>query len=415
MMRRLSQATLALAVGVAVGLGSTGVEAADQKEVIVGQMCDRTGPTQINGMALCPASHDYYNLINSKGGVEGYQIKSEEIDHEYKVPQAMEAYQRMKGDGATSIMAYGTPQVQALNQKFAEDKIPGTSPGFGIAASADGKRFPYLFPVAATYWSQGAGAIQFIKDKLGGSLEGKKIAYIFYDNPAGREPIPIVEDLQKLEKFELRMFAVPPPGVEMGAQVLDITQRYRPDFVIAHLFGRAPSVAIKEFKRNGFPLSKMMGLVWASAEADILAAGGWSVAEGYHTLQFAGAGDEYPVRQEIKAMYKAQGKEPLKEMDDTVVYNRGILWAAVHVEAIRNALKANGGKQPTGEEVKSGFEQIHDFSLGGLVPPLKVTAADHEGGGWVQVFQVKGGKLVKETEWFRGYPEVVAQAVAKAE
>ena len=66
-------------------------------------------------------------------------------------------------------------------------------------------------------------------------------------------------------------------------------------------------------------------------------------------------------------MYKAQGKEPPKEMDDTVVYNRGILWAAVHVEAIRNALKATGGKQPTGEDVKKGFESIHDFSLGGLV------------------------------------------------
>jgi branched-chain amino acid transport system substrate-binding protein len=414
-MRRLSKVTLALAASAAAGLALAGGTAAQQKEVIVGQLCDRTGPTQINGMVLCPASHDYYNLVNSQGGVEGYQIKSEEIDHEYKVPQAVEAYQRMKGDGAVSIMAYGTPQVQALNQKLTEDKIPGTSPGFGIAASADGKRFPYLFPIAATYWSQGAGAIQFVKDKLGGSLEGKKIAYIFYDNPAGREPLPIIEDLQKLEKFELRTFAVPPPGVEMGAQVLDITQRYRPDFVIAHLFGRAPSVAIKEFKRNGFPLSKMMGLVWASAEADILAAGGWPVAEGYHTLQFAGAGDEYPVRDDIKAMYKAQGKDPPKEMDDTVIYNRGILWAAVHVEAIRNALKETGGKQPTGEDVKRGFEQIHDFSLGGLVPPLKVTAADHEGGGWVQVFQVKGGKLVKETEWFRAYPEIVAQAVAKAE
>ena len=406
---------LAVGASAAAGLGIACMAVAEQKEVIVGQMCDRTGPTQINGVVLCPASHDYYNLINSKGGVEGYQIKSEELDHEYKVPQAVEAYQRMKGDGAVSIMAYGTPQVQALNQKFAEDKIPGTSPGFGIAASADGKRFPYLFPIAATYWSQGAGAIQFVKDKLGGNLEGKKIAYIFYDNPAGREPMPIIEDLQKIEKFELRSFAVPPPGVEVGAQVLDITQRYRPDFVIAHLFGRSPSVAIKEFKRAGYPLSKMLGLVWASAEADILAAGGWAVAEGYHTLQFAGAGDDYPVRQEIKAMYKAQGKEPPKEMDDTVVYNRGILWAAVHVEAIRNALKATGGKQPTGEDVKKGFESIHDFSLGGLVPPLEVNATDHEGGGWVQVFQVKGGKLVKETDWFRAYPEVVAAAVAKAE
>src|SRR5207237_8869089 len=115
--------------------------------------------------------------------------------------------------------------------------------------------------------------------------------------------------------------------------------------------------------------------------AESLVGGGLAAGEGYATLQFAGAGDDYPGRQEIKAMYKAQGKESTKEMDDTVVYNRGILWAAVHVEAIRHALEANGGKQPTGEDVKKGFEQIHDFSLGGLVPPLKVTTDDPEGGG----------------------------------
>ena len=266
---------------------------------------------------------------------------------------------------------YGTPMTVALNQRLEEDKIATTSPGFGIAAAADGTRYPYLFPIAATYWSQGAAAVQFVKDKLGGNLKGKKIAYVFYDNPAGKEPLPIVEELQKKEGFELRTFAVPPPGVEVGAQVLDITQRYRPDFVIAHLFGRSPAAAIKAFKSNGYPLSKVVGLVWASSEADIDAAGGFGVAEGYHAMQFAGAGDDYPVRQQIKAMYKKDGKEPIELMDkNTVYYNRGLLQAAIHVEAIRNALKATGGKQPTGTDIKKGLEQIRDFTLGGLVPPL---------------------------------------------
>ena len=250
-MRRLLRLVLSFAACVAAGLLLAGGAAAQTKEVLIGGMCDRTGPTQINGVGICPGIQDYYELVNSKGGVEGYRIKYMEIDHEYKVPQGMEAYQKEKGEGAVAIMVYGTPQVQALNQTLTEDKIPGTSPGFGIAASADGKRFPYLFPIAATYWSQGAAAIQFAKEKLGGTLDGKKLAYLFYDNPAGREPLPVIEDLQKIEKFELRTFAVPPPGVEMGAQVLDISQRYKPDFVIAHLFGRSPSLAIKEFKRVG--------------------------------------------------------------------------------------------------------------------------------------------------------------------
>jgi len=100
---------------------------------------------------------------------------------------------------------------------------------------------------------------------------------------------------------------------------------------------------------------------------------------------------------------------------NTVYYNRGLLQAAIHVEAIRNALKETGGKPPTGPDVKKGLEQIRDFTLGGLVPPLEITPTDHEGGGWVQVFQVKGGKFVKETDWFRAYRDVVANALKTAE
>jgi branched-chain amino acid transport system substrate-binding protein len=405
--------TFALALAMLCLAGSA---TAQQKDVLIGMQCDRTGATQITGVVLCPAMHDYYDLVNAAGGVEGYKIKADEIDNEYKVPQAVEAYQRHKQEGAALMTLYGTPMTVALNQRLEEDKIATTSPGFGIAAAADGTRYPYLFPIAATYWSQGAAAVKFVKDKLGGSLKGKKIAYIFYDNPAGREPLPIVEELQKTEGFELRTFAVPPPGVEVGAQVLDIAQRFRPDFVIAHLFGRSPGAAIKTFKANGFPLSKIVGLVWASSEADIDAAGGFGVAEGYHAMQFAGAGDDYPVRKQIKAMYKKDGKEPIKLMDDnTVYYNRGLLQAAIHVEGIRNALKATSGKAPTGTDIKNGLEQIRDFTLDGLVPPLEITPTDHEGGGWVQVVQVHGGKFVKETDWFRAYRDVVANALKTAE
>jgi branched-chain amino acid transport system substrate-binding protein len=402
-------------LGLALGVGFAGAALAEDKVIIIGDQCDRTGATQIVGTVLCPAEQDYYRLVNSKGGIDGWTIKGDEIDNGYKVPEGIEAYERQKQMGAVMMTLYGTPQTVALNQRLEQDHMPTTSPGFGISAAADGKRFPFLFPIAATYWSQGAAAVKFAKDQLGGDLKGKKIAYIYYDNPAGKEPMPILEALQKSEGFDLRTFAVPPPGVELGAQIIDVTQRYHPDFVIAHLFGRSPSVMIKGLKGAGFPLSKVVGLVWASAEADILAAGGWDTAAGYNTMQFAGAGDDYPVRAEIKAMYKKDGKDPPKEMDNTVVYNRGLLQAAIQVQAITNALKISGGQKPTTDQVKQGLEQIHDFTLGGLVPPLKITAEDHEGGGWVRIFQVKGGKFVPATDWIQAYRDVVENAVKTAE
>src|SRR5437867_7340417 len=388
--------------------------AQSKSEIVIGVQCDRTGPTQIVGTVLCPAFHDYIALINAKGGVEGHPLRAIEIDHEYKVPPAVESYERHKKEGAVSMAIYGTPQIYALQAKLTEDRIPGTSPGFGSAAAADGIKYPYIFPIAATYWSQGTAGVDFAKKRLGGNLKGKKIAYLFYDNPAGREPIEVIEDLATKEGFQLKTFAVPPPAVEMGAQVLDIAQRFRADFVIAHLFGAGPGVSIKEFKRVGYPLRKVVSFVWGAAEANIEAAGGFSVAEGYYAMQFAGVGTDCPVLNEIRDMYKKQGKEPPKEMASTVFYNRGVLIAALHVEAIRNALKARPDGKITGEDVKKGFEQIKGFTLGGLVPPLEVTATDHEGGGLVQVWQVRGGKFVKITDWFSAYQDVVAKHIKES-
>ena len=166
-----------------------------------------------------------------------------------------------------------------------------------------------------------------------------------------------------------------------------------------------------ELKRVGFPLRKVVAMVWGAAEADVEAAGGWALAEGYNAMQFAGVGSDYPVLNEIRALYKKEGQEPPKEMNSTVYYNRGVLIAALHVEAIRNAVKMKKSGNITGEDAKKGFEQIANFTLGGLVPPLKITPQDHEGGGVVQIFQVKGGKFVKATDWFSAYPDVVAKHI----
>jgi branched-chain amino acid transport system substrate-binding protein len=402
-------------LGAAAIAASAMASTASAKDLVIGFMCDRTGPTSVTGTTLCPGYHDYVNLVNSKGGIMGNKVVVNEIDHEYKVPPAVEAYQKFKTQNAILVSPYGTPMVYALVQKMAEDKIPGTSAGFGTALAGNGERYPYMFPIAASYYSQAGAAVKFAKDQLGGDLKGKKIAYIFYDNPAGREGIPILEKLAPKEGFTFRTFAVPPPGVEMGPQILDITRRFRADFVISHLFGRAPSVSLKEFKRAGYPLNKVVGFVWAGSEGDIAAAGGWEAAEGYNTMHFAGVGSDYPVLQEIRDMYKAQGKEEPEAMKFTAYYNRGVFQAAVHLAAIENAVKAKGSADVTGTDVRDGFYGIKDYTLGGLLPPLQVTRKDHEGGGWVRIFKAGKAGYEPATEWYRAYRAEVRELLEAEE
>ena len=97
-------------------------------------------------------------------------------------------------------------------------------------------------------------------------------------------------------------------------------------------------------------------------------------------------------------------------MQYTAYYNRGVFQAAVHAAAIDNAVKANGGKcDVTGTQVRDGFYEIRDFDLGGVLPPLKITKQDHEGGGWVRIFQASKDGYKPITDWYRAYRDEVRE------
>ncbi len=396
-------------MGVAAVAAAAIVNPAWAQAIKIGGQCDRTGPTRLIGVELCPGIADYIRLVNKKGGVSGHKLEYTEVEAGYAVDRSVEAYERLKRDGAVTTLDYGTPIVYALTPRHMSDKIPAITPGFGRADSIDGRVWPYIFPMAASYWSQAGAAMQYIKDK--GGRKGTKIAYLYFDNPAGREGIPVVEAVAEKEGYQLRHFAVPSPGLEMGPQVIDITRRFKADWVVAHLFGRAPSVSIKELRKSGFPLDRVVSFVWGAGEADAKAAG-WADAQGYLGMQFASVGRNLPVIQEIIKMHQDEGKA-VPEYVGGVYYNRGVLIAAILAEGVRLAIQ-NHGLPVTGEKVRRGYEAIKNFDLQGFLPPMTVTPEDHEGGGWVKIYQVKGTEWVPVTEWFRGYREEVMGLVDRA-
>ena len=258
--------------------------------------CDRTGATQIVGTVLCPGFHDYIALVNSKGGVEGHKIKALEIDHEYKVPPAVESYERHKKEGA----------VTHRRLRHAADLCPrreadrGQDPRHVAGLRQRGRRRRHQLSVHLPdrrdllVAGRGRGGLREEAARRQPQGQEDRVSSSTTTRPAASRS-RCSRTWRAEEGFQLKTFAVPPPGVEMGAQVLDIAQRYRADFVIAHLFGGAPAVSIKELKRVGLPAATRS---WRSCGArprpNIEAAGGFAVAEGYYTMQFAGVGQRLP-------------------------------------------------------------------------------------------------------------------------
>jgi len=385
--------------------------AASKDPITVGVICPRTGPVEVIGTNICLAASDYIDLVNSKGGVDGHPIKVVDIDYAYEVPKGVAAYEEMKRQGAVALVCGGTPIAIALNERINNDKIPCITPGFGIAEATDGAKYPYQFPLAASYFSQAAAAL----DHVAKEAKGKKVkvAFLHLDNPSGKEPLPVMERLAQEKGFELKTFAVPLPGLELGAQITDIVSRYKADWVVTHLFGRAPSVSIKGLKQAGFPLDHVISFVWGAGEADIDAAGGFAAAEGYKGLQFTGVGQDFPVIKDIQQRYDARKVAvPAALTKYSVYYDRGVFIGAVLLEGIRRALESGGGSL-TGEKVKAGLESIKGFELGGLVPPLSTSVSDHEGGGYTRIVEVKDGKLTPITDWANPERDKVLAMVAE--
>ncbi len=89
------------------------------------------------------------------------------------------------------------------------------------------------------------------------------------------------------------------------------------------------------------------------------------------------------------------------------------IWADGPLTGLVNNAAGNFISRTEDLSVK-GFEAITalDPALDGLAPPLKLTPEDHEGGGWVQVWTIKGGKFTRTTDWFQGYRETLMKHLA---
>ncbi len=419
-MKHLKSALLGVAL---FGVAASGYAQNEQFIPMIGYW---VGPYAAGGSGIFGGFIDYLNMVNARdGGVGGVKLTYEKCETEYNNARGVECYERVKKNGptgATVINPLSTGITYSLIDKVTADKIPMISLGYGRTDASDGRVFPYVFPLITNYWSQNTAKIKFIGAKEGGmdKLKGKKIVNIYHDSAYGKETIPVLDAQAKKYGFAVTHIPVAHPGNEQGAQWLQIRQ-IKPDWVILRGWGVMNPVALKAAAKVGFPSDHIIGVWWSGAEEDTIPAG--AAAKGYIAAGFNVAGADFPVVQDIKKYVYAKGKG---EMDDptrigSIYYNRGVVHGIVTVEAIRKAQEKFGKKPLTGEQVRWGIENLQisearlkELGAAAFMQPLKVTCADHEGGGAVKFQQWDGNKWKVITEWIQPDKELVRGMVEES-
>ena len=422
--------TVLLGAAIAGLLGSA-VASADEQ--FIGLPSYRVGPYASGGSGLFGGWIDYMQLVNERdGGVNGVKLTWEECETEYNNARGVECYERLKKKGSTGNSVFqpvSTGITYSVLDKVAQDKIPMVTIGYGRTDAADGRVFPWVFPMITTYWSQASAIVNYMGQKEGGmdKLKGKKIGLLYHDSAYGKESHAIMDKLAAKHGFEVIKIAVAHPGNEQQSQWLQIRQA-KPDYVVLWGWGVMNPTAIKAAAKTGFPREKLIGVWWSGAEEDTIPAG--TAAKGFIAAGFNVAGANYPVVADIKKHVYGKNKGNMEDKTrvGSVYYNRGVVHGIITVEAIRKAQEKYGkGKALTGEQMRWGFENLNlddarlkALGATGFMPPLKITCADHEGPGKVKFQQWDGSQWKVITDWVesdrplvRGMIEESAAAYAK--
>jgi branched-chain amino acid transport system substrate-binding protein len=383
------------------------------------------GPYAPGGSGFGGGMIDYFAMLNERdGGINGVRLTWEKCETEYRNDRGVECYERSKKKGptgATVIHPLSTGITYSLIEKATADKIPIISMGYGRSESRDGSVFEWNFPLLGTYWSAADIIMQHIALKEGGfeKLKGKKVVLVYHDSPYGKEPIALLEQRAKLHGFEFTPMPVTHPGVEQKATWLQIRQN-RPDYVLLWGWGIMNSTSIKEAAAVGFPREKLFGVWWSGAEPDVRPAEGG--AKGYNAAMLQHGAGQFGVHADLKKYLYNKGKGVAK-WDETgeVLYNRGLVNAMLGVESIRKAQTKFGNKPLTGEQVRWGIEnldlsaaRLKELGFEGMLQPLKVTCADHEGTRAGRIQQWDGAKWVVVSDWYQSDDKVIKPMVDAA-
>jgi branched-chain amino acid transport system substrate-binding protein len=372
----------------------------------------RIGPYAAGGTGFFGGFIDYMQLINARdGGVGGVKLVWSECETEYVVEKGVECYERMKGGlngapvAATNPLSVGI--AYATLDRSTADKIPLITINHGRTDSTDGAVFPYVFPLQLNPYSEVSAIVNWIGQQSGGldQLKGKKIVALYHGSPYGKETIPVLDILAKKYGFEITHIEVPHPGNEQQSQWLNI-RRIKPDWVILRGWGVMNPVALKTAKKLGYPVDHIIGNIWSNSEEDAAPAG--DAAIGFISITTHPSGIDYPVMKQIQQYVVDKGKGNLEDPKrfGTVYYNLGVVNGIINVEALRVAQERFGKRPLSGEEVRWGFENLNVDearlkALGalGLMQQLKLSCADHEGGGAVRFQQWDGKQWKVISDW----------------
>jgi branched-chain amino acid transport system substrate-binding protein len=323
--------------------------------------------------------------LNQRGGIYGRKLEISLVDDTSQVAEIVAAYRKFnEADRILLLYIYSTETGFALVPHVQYTRIPTFISSFS-SHLANPTKYPYVFSISPTPLDLSKIALKFISERSDIKMRKPKVAFVGTPDHLGRDFLDESKEYAKALGIEVGpdFIISDPSSTKSISSALAAMKPYNPDFAYLSLSSKEASSTLQEAK--GMDLRTKWICNTKAFDENLLP------FDGVFGVQpISPFGEDIPGMTEIKEAHRRW--HPYDS--HTLSYVEG--WATVQViaEAVGRSLPE---RMLSREMVKLSLESFRNFVLGGLVPPLTITAQDHRASVESRIFIVKEGKLSRYT------------------
>ncbi|MFN4163500.1 MAG: ABC transporter substrate-binding protein [Ferrovibrio sp.] len=384
---RIKSVAVATALFAAVALAGAAqaqsVRGVTKSEILIGMHTDLSGVAASYGVSSSNAMRLEFEKVNAAGGIHGRKIRLIVEDHQYQVPRAVQAANKLINRDKIFIMAaaLGTPMNNAVFAEQFKAGIPNINP-VTAARSMVEPHHPLKFQTISSYYDHTRASIKYVMEKNG----RKKLCTLYQDTDFGMEIFEAVKDQAKAMNIPVVETATNKPAdSDFSAQITKL-RAAGCDVVALGAIVRDAILSYGTARKMGWT---DVDFVSQSASFDqIVASAPGGATEGL----YVGAGTVMPYRDTADATvaawwdaYKAKyGNDP----------NIGAVYGTNTAQLIVTALN-KAGKDLTTEGFLKALEGITGYRdiFGG--PVINFGPQKHLGTNEVLLYHIQKGRFVQ--------------------
>jgi branched-chain amino acid transport system substrate-binding protein len=363
-----------------------------QPPLKVGALIPFTGRWGDSGRECAKGMLDAGKWINQRGGIYGRKLEILPVDDTSQVAETMAAYRKLnEADHVLLLYIYSTDTALSLLRHIQFDKIP-TMVSVLPSPLSDPSKYPLLFSILPTPLDLAKIAMNFISEKSEIKVRKPKMAFIGSPDQGGQHFLEGVKTYAGSEGFDIGPYI----RISDFSNSEDITSKsapspleriiqYNADFTYLTLTPGEASFILQEANRRSLK-TKWICNTKAFDENLVTFDGVFGVQP------VAPFGEDIPGMVGVKEAH--QRWHPYDS--HTLSYVEGWATTQVIAEALGRSLPEY---KLSRERVKVSLESFRDFVIGGLVPPITITARDHRPSVESRIFIIKDGKLVRYTSY----------------